>query len=54
MLTAHCSPVCEWSGNTGPSIHEPTLQGKRVARNECEWMKGRSVKGEEGGTLPHH
>lgn len=49
MLTAHCSPVYEWPENTGPSIHEPTLQGKRVARNECQCMKGRSVKGEVGG-----
>lgn len=54
MLTAHCSPVYEWPANTGPSIHEPTLQGKRVARNECHCMKGRSVKGEAGGTLPCH
>lgn len=54
MLTAHCSAVYEWPGNTGPSIHEPTLQGKRVARNECHCMKGRSVKGEAGGKLPCH
>lgn len=52
MLTAHCSPVYEWPGNTGPSIHGPTLQGKRVARNECQCMKGRSVKGEAGGSFP--
>lgn len=45
MLTAHSSPVYEWPENTGPSIHEPTLQGKRVAKYECQCMKGRSVKG---------
>lgn len=40
--------------NTGPSIHEPTLQGKRVARNECPSMKGRSVEGKGRVGLPSH
>lgn len=35
--------MSKWLGNTGPSIREPTLQGKRAARNECPCMKGGSV-----------
>lgn len=52
MLTAHCSPVYERPGNTGPSIREPTLQGKRGAINECQCMKGGSVKGKAGESFP--
>lgn len=40
--------------NIGPSICEPTLQGKRVARNECPCMKGRSVEGKGRVGLPSH
>lgn len=54
MLTAHCGPVYEWPGKHWASIHEPTLQGKRVARSECQCMKGRSVRGEAGGKPPCH
>lgn len=40
--------------NTGPSIHEPTRQGKRAARHECHCMKETSVKSKAEWKPPCH